>query len=144
LFFTSPKNAFGGKTFQLFFNYSKVYLHDPRCSHSLADNVILSLFVDKAGTLWIGCDCGLNLMDRNNGTFTRFLHDPQSVNSLTDNRVIDIFQDRNGYLWISTFMGLNRMDPKTNTITRYLDKATRTNAAVGNLPVLNPVLIASR
>ncbi len=99
----------------------KVFKHDLTDPTSLSDNAIRSLYVDGAGTLWIGgWFNGLNRFDHETETFTRFQHDPDDPNSLSNNTINAILEDRSGKLWLGTRGGLNRFDPATGQFTAYL------------------------
>ena len=61
----------------------KVYQHDPQDSTSLSDNVIESLYVDRAGILWIGTGRGgLNRFDEASDSFIHYQYDPDDPTSL--------------------------------------------------------------
>ncbi|MBD0260629.1 MAG: hybrid sensor histidine kinase/response regulator, partial [Cytophagales bacterium] len=89
------------------------YRHDPRDPNSLANDIIVSLHVDRDQHLWIGTYFGG--LDRFDGkTFTHYRHDPQNPNSLADDRVWEIFEDSRRNLWIGTLAGgLDRLDRQT-------------------------------
>jgi ligand-binding sensor domain-containing protein len=89
------------------------YKQDPKGSQGLRNNVVLSIYEDRTGVLWIGTySGGLNKFDREKETFTRYKHDPNDTQSLSDNGVSSIYEDRTGVLWIGTFGGgLNKLIP---------------------------------
>lgn len=92
------------------------YRHDPADPASLGDDVVLSLYVDSAGVLWAGTySGGLNKLDRQTGTFTRYL----KKHGLPSNAVYGILEDDAGHLWLSTNSGLSRFNPQTETFTNY-------------------------
>ncbi len=97
------------------------YQHDPEDPYSLSSNVVLSIYEDQEGILWIGTDGGgLNKFDRDIGQFVRFQHDPEDPHSLSHNAVQTIYEDREGALWIGTDGGgLNRLDRDTGRFVRF-------------------------
>ncbi|MGB5297417.1 MAG: two-component regulator propeller domain-containing protein, partial [Thiogranum sp.] len=77
-----------------------VYEHKHDDPASLSHDWIWSVYVDNAGTLWVGTDGGgLNRYDRKQDAFTRFQHVPGDPHSLSNDRVRVIYQDRQGYYW---------------------------------------------
>ena len=55
---------------------------------------------DAQGRIWVGTRNGLNLFDRESGTFKVFRED----DGLPDHNIISILPDSRGNLWISTLM----------------------------------------
>ncbi|MBN1271104.1 MAG: diguanylate cyclase [Candidatus Aminicenantes bacterium] len=89
-------NKYDGTKFTIF----RRMINDP---HSLSDNNILSLCVDKSGTLWIGTEGGgLNRLNPDMETFAHFEHDPAVSTSLGNNFVNVILQSGKGFLLIGT------------------------------------------
>ncbi len=97
-------------------------------STSLSDNQVRVIYEDKEGTLWIGTgspwpgeggepdDGGLNRMNKETGTFTRYMHDPDNNKSLINNKVSAIFEDNDGTFWIGTWKnGIQKMDREKGT-----------------------------
>ena len=77
---------------------------------------IHSLFKDRSGTLWVGCDQFLDRFDSVHGTFTHYPIDTGEVG----NYVSEISQDRTGMLWLATGSGLFGLNPDTGHITHYV------------------------
>jgi tRNA A-37 threonylcarbamoyl transferase component Bud32 len=66
----------------------------------LYDNHIASLFEDRQGNLWVGCENGLAVMSpKNPGKFSieRFLNDCY---------VVSFYEDQHGTMWVGTQQGL--------------------------------------
>ncbi len=99
-----------------------VFKHDPQRPHSLSSSLILSVYVDRSGVVWVGfLDGGLNKLESSSEIFNHLSHDPQNLNSLTSNLVSAIYEDPLGILWIGTVGGgVNKYDPKSKTFTHYL------------------------
>jgi PAS domain S-box-containing protein len=87
----------------------KLFVHDPRNPNSLSGVYIRTLFKDRDGALWVGCDQFLNKFNRATETFTRY---PVPF-------VNHISQDHAGTLWLATVKGLYSLDPETGTIRQY-------------------------
>lgn len=108
-------NRYDGYTFT-------VLRHDPEDPNSLTYNHILSLYVDKAGYIWIGTfDSGLDKYDPYTENFVHYRFDQDNPKSLSNDHVISILEDSSGSLWIGTMRGLNRLDRETGAFTRYLN-----------------------
>jgi ligand-binding sensor domain-containing protein/signal transduction histidine kinase len=95
-------NRYDGYTF-------KVFIHDPGNPNSLNGVYIRSLFKDRDGTLWVGCDQFVNKFDPATETITRY---PVPF-------VSHISQDSAGMLWLATSTGLYGLDRATGQIRHY-------------------------
>jgi ligand-binding sensor domain-containing protein/signal transduction histidine kinase len=95
-------NRYDGYTF-------KVFIHDPGNPNSLNGVYIRSLFKDRDGTLWVGCDQFVNKFDPATEAFTRY---PVPF-------VSHISQDGAGMLWLATSTGLYGLDRATGRIRHY-------------------------
>ncbi len=107
--------------------FSPVFRHwmnEPGNSNSLSHDVILSIYEDRAGILWIGTDGGgLNRFDRENEIFTCWTNEPGNPESLSSNEILSIYEDRTGILWVGTMGGgLNKFDRDRGIFKRYKDK----------------------
>jgi ligand-binding sensor domain-containing protein len=83
----------------------KVYKHEPGRTNSLACVYIYSLFKDRSGSLWIGCEESLDKFDPITETFTHYRIDAKEAPGGTV-PVTHISQDRTGVLWLATVRGL--------------------------------------
>lgn len=89
-----------------------------RSVDGLNQNSITSLFMDRAGMLWIGTQDGLHAY--NGYDFSIFTHSPNDPTSISDSYITDIIQDHQGYIWVSTFgQGINRLDLNTGTFQHF-------------------------
>ncbi len=92
------------------------HLNVPGDATSLRGDVVLSLFADRAGTIWIGTQGGgLNRFERPSGTFTAFTE----ADGLSNDVVYAITEDRLGRLWLGTNRGLSRFDPTAGNWASY-------------------------
>ncbi len=76
---------------------------DNRNTPELKANNIQTLYVDRAGVLWIGSEGG-GLTRLSGSRFTSYT----TADGLADNIVESIFEDDAGYLWVGTSRGLSR------------------------------------
>lgn len=97
------------------------YQHDPHDPTSISDDVITAIFADRAGTLWIGTNAGLNRYDQQKNTFIRYRHAPNNPRSLSQDVIFCIREDpkQRGVLWIGTNAGLNQYDQHKDEFVRY-------------------------
>ena len=98
---------------------SKVFKNEPGRPDSLSCVYIRSLFVDHAGTLWVGCERFLDRFEPATETFAHFRIGTQSSNELST-PIQRISEDRAGVLWLATDKGLYRFDPTTGGTKRYV------------------------
>jgi PAS domain S-box-containing protein len=96
----------------------KVFKHESGNPNSLSGVFISSLFKDRSGSLWIGCDEFLDKFDPVNETFTHYRIDTKDAQGETV-PVTHISQDHAGMLWLSTLRGMFRFDPSTGQTIRY-------------------------
>ena len=90
----------------------KVFKHEPGRTNSLSGMLITSLFKDRSGSLWIGCEEFLDKFDPVSETFTHYRIDANTA--LGEKApVAHISQDHEGMLWLSTRNGLFRFNPGT-------------------------------
>ena len=81
---------------------------------------VLSLLVDRAGTVWAGTDGGgLHRYDPASDAFVRYVHDPSDEGSLRSDRVLSLFEDRAGVLWVGGYGGLQRRYPLSRVAERF-------------------------
>ena len=98
---------------------SKVFKHDPGRPESLSCVYVRSLFVDRAGTLWVGCDHFLDRFEPGTETFGHYRIFAQGSDQLAT-PIDRISEDRAGLLWLATSKGLYRFDPKSGQTARYV------------------------
>ncbi len=100
--------------------------------YSLGNNLVNSIYKDRAGELWIGISGdGLYRTNRTN-QFKNFRKETETPNSLSDSDINAIFQDHRGILWIGTEVGLNRFDRDDHRFTHYLHRPGDLHSLSGN------------
>jgi signal transduction histidine kinase/ligand-binding sensor domain-containing protein len=96
----------------------RVFTHDPTRENSLSCDYIHSLFKDRSGTLWVGCDQFLEKFDSIRETFTHYQIGPRIPGEA--GFVSQISQDRTGMLWLATARGLFELNPDTDQIVHHV------------------------
>lgn len=103
------------------------YKPDPNDPTSIGGRLVMALYEDRAGELWVGTRRGgLNRFDRATETFIRYMNDPDNPTSLSFNAVGAIFEDSRGDMWVGTgdleakdaAGGLNFFDRESGTSIR--------------------------
>jgi ligand-binding sensor domain-containing protein len=80
------------------------YEYDANDTTSISNNQVRVIYEDQDGTLWIGTGSpysfwgnpengGLNKLNRETNTFTRYTYDSNNIHSLANNTVTAIFED---------------------------------------------------
>jgi ligand-binding sensor domain-containing protein/serine phosphatase RsbU (regulator of sigma subunit) len=101
----------------------KSYKNDINLSHSISENTIETLIVDKQGYVWCGTTGGgLNRFDPKTEKFTIYKSKIEDQFSLSNNIVKCIYEEKSGNLWIGTNGGLNYFDRYKNIFIRYTTK----------------------
>jgi signal transduction histidine kinase/DNA-binding response OmpR family regulator/streptogramin lyase len=81
--------------------------------------VIVSLWIDHKGILWIGTYLG-GLCSFDGKQFTHYRHNDKDPSSLADDNVWDVFEDQDQQLWIGTLNGgLDRFNRETKQFEHY-------------------------
>ena len=92
-----------------------MYQHLSARAGTLSDNRVNSVHFDRAGTLWLGTQNGLDQFDARTGTFTTY----GRRHGLPGNVVGCILEHDDGALWMSTNNGVARFDPRSRSFTSY-------------------------
>ncbi len=93
----------------------EVYRADKRSKSSISSNFILKTFEDSKGNFWVGTRGGLNLMNRENNTFTSYTE----LDGLPNGMINSILEDNEGNLWLGTNKGISRFNPETKAFKNY-------------------------
>jgi signal transduction histidine kinase/CheY-like chemotaxis protein/streptogramin lyase len=102
----------------------------PNISSTLSNNRVSSLYIGRAGIVWIGTDGGgLNKFDSQTEKFTHFLHDPSDPINLSNDNLTAVYEDRSGIIWIGTRgKGLIKYDQDAEGIISYRYDNTNTQS----------------
>lgn len=107
----------------------------------LSNNVVLTLYQDSQGFMWIGTHDGLNKFD--GYTFTVYKKKENDKNSLSDNITRSIAEDSQGNLWIGTNNGgLNKYNKKKNIFKSYIYNPNDKDAKTMESPI-NSIVVTS-
>ena len=102
--------------------YTYQFRHDETSPDSLDDDMVVTVYRDKAGLLWVGTDKGgLNLLDWRQQQFGLYRHRPGDPNSLSPGKVTAVYQEPSGIVWVGFFpRALDRVDPRTGRVVHYV------------------------
>ncbi len=121
----------------------KSFQHRADRPESLSNDEVNCLFFDGRKRLWIGTTEGLNVLNPEDSSFTKFT----TQQGLSDNYVSSVIEDAAGNLWIGTYDGLARLSyattPEEATVqnialppglysNQFIDRASTVDSA-GNL-----------
>jgi signal transduction histidine kinase/streptogramin lyase len=97
------------------------FKHDPTDVYSLSHDMVLSIYQDRSGIVWVGSGVGggVNRLSVDADRFGHFRPLPDDPNSLSSALVTSITGDREGVMWFGTFSGLDRWDQATGTWRNY-------------------------
>ncbi|GAK50223.1 two-component system sensor histidine kinase/response regulator [Candidatus Moduliflexus flocculans] len=113
------------------------FTHDLLDPSSLSYDTTYKIWEDHQKRLWIGANAtdtaGLNLFDRERGTFTSFAHDPSRLTSISHNDIRALYEDTSGVLWIGTRGGgVNKLNLKPRKFVSVTPDPTDPNSLLGN------------
>ena len=97
------------------------YQHSAADPTSLSSDLVMSLFQDRGGVLWIGTIAGgVNKWNPTTWSFAHYKRDPTSLSSLSSNRVLAFSEDDEGTVWVGTMDGgLNAWDRDRGEFSHY-------------------------
>ncbi|HEY5691053.1 MAG TPA: two-component regulator propeller domain-containing protein [Cyclobacteriaceae bacterium] len=101
------------------------YRNDPRDQHSLRDNQVISLLLDRTGMMWAGTSTeGINAFNPGAVNFMHIKNNPDDPSSLAPGTVWGVYEDSEGSLWVGTDVGsaghiLTHFDATTRKVKRY-------------------------
>ncbi len=102
---------------------SKIFTHytmgGQNPEQEIASALVWSTFEDSNGQFWLATPSGLDLMDREKGTFTHYAEDPENPKSISNSNVLSVYEDSKNRLWVGTDAGLNLFDASTTSFTAY-------------------------
>lgn len=93
------------------------YIHKKGDPQSLSNNTINAFCQDKTGTMWIGTNEGLCMVNATEKSFKNFTQNKSlrftayyKKDGLPSDAVIGLVEGDDGYLWMSTSMGISKFD----------------------------------
>lgn len=94
----------------------------------LSGDVVISLFIDRSGVLWVGTNAGICKSNRSASRFRTGLGYNAFDSALARMNVRTLYEDRSGALWIGTAgKGLFRFNRETGSITPFTPDRKYTN-----------------
>ena len=110
------------------------YRNKPETPGTISNSLILSVYVDKKGVLYVGTDDGgLNIYNREKDTFTSYKHNPGDPASINSDRVNAIFEDSKGVLWVGTEDGLDVFDREIKKFTHRVNDPVNPNSLTNDM-----------
>lgn len=101
--------------------------------HSLDDNQVRSLMIDRNNRLWVGTIAGLNRLDLAAGTSQSWGHDPSDSLGLSGSRIISLLEDAEGLIWAGSWTGgLSIHDPDTTAFLLVRNRPDEPASLPGN------------
>ena len=101
----------------------KAYLNDKTDRHSISDDYIQDLVLDKNSSLWIATTEGLNLYNKNKKIFEHYMQQNFADEGLSSNDVISLYIDNEDLIWLGTYGGgVNILDPNQHQFEHLLTK----------------------
>ena len=85
---------------------------------SLRDNIVLCLYEDRMGLVWIGTNSGLNKFDPKKQSFRHIMSVEGSTYNLSDNTIWAIYEDTK-FLWVGSLKGLDQINLTTGETQSY-------------------------
>ncbi|MFH6998544.1 two-component regulator propeller domain-containing protein [Flavobacterium sp. FlaQc-57] len=101
--------------------------------NTLVNNNVRKIIRHKNGSLWIGTQDGLSILNPYTHLFINYQHDSTNPHSLSQNSIHEIFQDKNGSVWIGTFFGGVNVVYSVNTPFTIYQNNTEKNSISSNV-----------
>lgn len=94
----------------------KHFTNNPQDSNSLPNDLVLSIYPDQEGLLWLATGgSGLSKFNPQTGRFTTYTESA----GLSNNFVYCIIPDEQGFLWISTNYGVSKFNPRAESFETF-------------------------
>jgi ligand-binding sensor domain-containing protein len=99
-----------------------------------SSGVVLSVYKDQSGIIWVGTGWqGLNKWDRNKQKFKRFSLDPNNPDNDPFNLVYIITEDQKGNIWFGTNDALYYFNHSTNEFYNFKYNSKNENNSINNI-----------
>lgn len=107
----------GNLGLDVFDTKKKIFSHFSKSAHSnsISNDKVRVIYKGTDDDIWIGTIHGLNLFNKDLGTFERFENQANDSTSISANIIQCIHEDKKQNLWIGTILGLNLMNPDRKT-----------------------------
>jgi signal transduction histidine kinase/ligand-binding sensor domain-containing protein/CheY-like chemotaxis protein len=138
-FNTSSKN----KTVDYVHPVIKHFRPDSKDINSISSDIIIRIYQDRKGTIWLGTAGGLDKLVTPkkliNGrmqeadAFISYRFNPADSTSLSDDYVTAIYESKKGEMWVGTALGLNKMDREKGKFKVYTTKDGLPNDVVNGI-----------
>lgn len=86
---------------------------------TLSSNMVTSLLEDRHGNFWVGTGYGLNIMNRQSGTFRRLTPENEDEPTPSSTVIHELFESSDGVLWLGTGNGLEYYDYESGEFHRF-------------------------
>ncbi len=86
----------------------------------LSNSAITSVYMDRAGFIWMGSWDGINRYD--GSIITTYKPNPFQEGAIGNNIIRNFLEDQAGDLWIVTHKGISRYESDTDTFNNYLEE----------------------
>jgi len=106
---------------------SKVYLHDPFKTNSIANSVVWDIFEDNAGTIWFGTNNGISILSNKTGRFQFFPTTLLSNGQTAGYEVRGIIEDSNEDIWLATQRGMIPYGHDNQSLERFNTRTSPIN-----------------
>ncbi|MCK5208780.1 MAG: response regulator, partial [Cyclobacteriaceae bacterium] len=119
-------------------NKFAIYKHDPSHPSILSpNNIIYSLYIDRARNLWIGTREGpdkliLNENEKIQPVFFHYKHNPNLPHGINGIWAAAFYEDDDGFLWVGTD-GLDKFDKRKEKFICYKHDPNNQNSLSNNL-----------
>jgi PAS domain S-box-containing protein len=110
------------------------YASDPE---SLSDDMLMSVFEDREGSIWVGtATTGVDRFQRKPLPFKRYRNQPGNPQSLLRTSVTSVYADSHENIWVGSSLGLTRIDGKSGAYS-FFRKAGPAPANLSNTFVIS-------
>jgi ligand-binding sensor domain-containing protein/signal transduction histidine kinase len=109
----------------------RVFHHEPNHANSLSNDVVLSLYRDNNGGLWVGTDGGgVNYSHPDEYRFESFMNDAVGTGG---NLILALAEDTQSNIWLGTLSnGIARFHPTHHGFTTFTNISTSPSSLVSN------------